>query len=196
MFIATMFSYGKDHECVGVDGIKSCMGVFLNYNDAMLYAIHAPHNGENVLTQGRTQFVNYVRQQIVNYDPTRAQIVVVLNGGNRAKAGDEITEYCRLLQVNQATLYRVRKHIPILLMNDPASVAVIYQVYTDQFRTWRKVKYQRARESIWTTNGSARDGFYNTPMYTKQYYAPTAAGHGWYEADDDNSDIEVKQFNF
>ena len=31
VLIATMYSYGMDDDCVGVDGIRGCMGVFVGY---------------------------------------------------------------------------------------------------------------------------------------------------------------------
>ena len=47
MFVATMYSYGRDPQCAGVDGIVTCMGVFLSYG-SMVYAIHLPDNNDEV----------------------------------------------------------------------------------------------------------------------------------------------------
>ncbi|MCB9553092.1 MAG: hypothetical protein H6705_14690 [Myxococcales bacterium] len=70
MFIATMFSYGSDTDAVGVDGIQTCIGLFLD-TGARFYAIHIPFQPQHYVT-ARNAFVAYVNLTEPNFDRAAA----------------------------------------------------------------------------------------------------------------------------
>jgi hypothetical protein len=122
MFVATMFSYGRDSECVGVDGIRGCMAVFLAY-EKMLYAIHVPDNTEERNKMGRDAFVSYVKQQVLKFCGSDAQRSAVVNNNNRPTCEKEMFEYCQDLFIGRVTMVRLRdNHGPDRSQPDAAAV--------------------------------------------------------------------------
>jgi hypothetical protein len=189
MFIATMFSYGKDAECVGVDGIVGCMGVFLVYNK-MLYAIHVPDN-PNKLDMGRDAFVKYVRQEEAKFSGSDATLYGVLNGDNRPDAAKELQAYCRDLFVGRVSIVRVRKNLKVGLTEQAASVLCEFVSASAACN----LKYQRNADVKWIKDvGTLRAGFYHNASMSDRLSASAALANGWSLVDGGNSTIEVKDF--
>lgn len=189
MFIATMFSYGKDAECVGVDGIVGCMGVFLAYNNT-LYGIHVPDN-PNKLDMGRDAFVKFVNQEAPRFAGTEARLYGVLNGDNRPDAPKELAAYCRDLFVGRATIVRVRKNLKDGATELAASVICEFLPKSSECM----LKYQRNADVKWTKDvGTLRAGFYHNASMSDRLSTSGALANGWTLVDGSNATIEVKDF--
>jgi len=157
MFIATMFSYGMDDDCVGVDGIRGCMGVFLAYRPA-LYAIHLPEGKDERNHQGRKAFVTFIRQRIPSFQGNNARLYGVLNGDNRPGAWNELQDFCTDLGIGSFTLVRLRKNLGVEgSQQDAAAVLCEYIPHSSDC----KLKYQKANDVKWTKGvGTPRYSFY------------------------------------
>jgi hypothetical protein len=188
MFIATMYSYGSDPECVGVDGIVGCMGVFLAYN-GMLYAIHIPDTPAR-FTSGRTKFVAYVNQQAPAFDGKQAHLYGVLNGVNRSGAYLELLEYAAALSVKRITTIRLNENLGTKgAMQDSAAVLCEFIPHTGNCR----LKYQKAASVKWTRDTeTVRAGYYDVGSYDLVLGTSAALSNGWILVDAQNSTIVEK----
>ena len=102
MFIATMFSYGRDSDGVGVDGIVSCMGIFVaDKTQKELYAIHSPDSLAPVKDDGRIAFTDYILHQLPGISDANAHLYCVVNADNRQSADAEAAAYSRDLGAHQ-----------------------------------------------------------------------------------------------
>jgi hypothetical protein len=197
MFIATMFSYGKDPHSVGVDGIRSCMGVFLAYQQ-MLYAIHVPQGVQARLDEGRTKFASYVKEQIPALVGKNAQLFSVVNGKERATQSEEMQTYCKELGVGRVTLVQLDKELGVQpLYHDAAAVLCEFIHGTDQCR----LKYQRADDVKFEENAlgtPSRAGYYFNNSFDKVLSTPTpmntSPSKGWNVVSASNSTIVVNDF--
>jgi hypothetical protein len=186
MFIATMFSYGMDNDCVGVDGIRGCMGVFLAYQPA-LYAIHLPDGTKERNDMGRQAFVTFIKQKIPGFQPNNARLYGVVNGDNRPSALSELKAICQDLGIGKFTFVKLRKNLGVEgCQQDAAAVLCEYVPGS----TDCKLKYQRADGVPWVTGaGTVRDSFYFNNSFDTIYSANAAVSHGWNVVDDANSSI-------
>jgi hypothetical protein len=189
MFIATMYSYGMDNDCVGVDGIRGCMGVFLAYRPA-LYAIHLPDNPQrNDL--GRQTFVTFIKQKIPGFQGNTARLYGVVNGANRPSALSELKQLCQDLGIGSFTFVRLRKNLGAEgAQQDSAAVLCEFIPQSSEC----KVKYQRADDVKWTKGvGTVRDGFYFNNSFSDIYSADIGKllVTGWNVVDENNSSIMV-----
>ncbi len=190
MFIATMYSYGMDDDCVGVDGIRGCMGVFLAYRPA-LYAIHLPDNTSQRNDQGRTAFVNFIQQQVHGFQGNDARLYGVVNGANRPSALSELKHFCEDLGIPRFTFARLRKNLGVEGAQQDA--AAVLCEYIPQQKDCR-LKYKRADDANWITGvGTVRTGFYFNNSFDTIYSVNirTLNQTGWNVVDDNNSSIMV-----
>jgi hypothetical protein len=188
VFIATMYSYGSDAACVGVDGIVGCMGVFLAYNK-VLYAIHVPDAGH--FQSGRTKFVAYLNQQANAFDGRNAHLYGVLNGTNRGGAYSELLEYAQDLSIKRITTVRLNEHLGKKgSMQDSAAVLCEFIPGSQECM----LKYQKADEVKWTLGaGTPRAGYYHNSSFDKVLSTNAAVASGWNVVDTDNSTIVEKR---
>jgi hypothetical protein len=151
MFIAEMWGYGRDDNCVGVDGIDACMGVFVLYG-GKLFAIHSPASSETVETLGRDEFVAYFKKKNPGYEKG-AQVYAVVNRlarGDRAK--EEVRGYHEKLKAETTQFIRVT--------NAKGNIAVVCEL--DPHTDGVKLKYKEYTEVKWMAeNGAKREGNYN-----------------------------------
>jgi hypothetical protein len=185
MFIATMFSYGQDNSSVGVDGIRSCMGVFLHHAGT-LYAIHVPDNPMR-LAAGRAAFVTHVQAQTGQLTVPGARIYAVVNGNERMSAREEIAEYCRDLGIATATVVRLRAMNGTIGTHQD-SVAVICERRSGTADCI--LKYQLADSVAWQQGvGTVRSGFYFNNSFTDVLSNSGAVSQGWNVVDESNAVI-------
>jgi hypothetical protein len=186
VFIATMYSFGKDTESVGVDGIVGCMGVFLAFGKN-LYAIHVPDTAER-FDMGRNAFVTYVKQQAPKFKGGDAKLFCILNGDNRPDAAREMVKYCMDLFVGHYTTVRLRKHLGGQ-GSSQGSAAVLCELQgTGECR----LKYLKADQVNWTKGqGTVRAGYYHNSSMSDVLWTSGAAMNGWRLVDIDNSNITV-----
>jgi len=189
MFIATMYSYGMDDDCVGVDGIRGCMGVFLAYRPA-LYAIHLPDNAQrNDL--GRQEFVNFIQQQIPGFQGNNARLYGVVNGANRPSALSELKHFGQDLGIGTFTFVRLRKNLGVEGAQQDAA-AVLCEYIPGSIDCM--LKYQRADDVTWRKGvGKVRDGFYHNGSFIDIYSTSSPrVSNGWnVVVDKNNSSIMV-----
>src|SRR5262245_58378261 len=110
MFIATMYSFGKDNACVGVDGIVTCMGVFVSYGPT-LYAIHSPFVATAVNGMGGEAFVAFVKKDSPPYHGSNARLYAVVNNDARGGAEEEVRAYRKGLKAAKTTFVRLRANV-------------------------------------------------------------------------------------
>ncbi len=125
MYIADMFCFGKDQNAVGVNGIRGCMGVFVDHG-GMLYGMHMPDSVAEKADRGRKAFAAYVMQEAGVFAPDQARMILVCNSGQRMSATDEGYALCVELGVRQFTLFRPEKFIPIN-GSEPSAIWVVCQ---------------------------------------------------------------------
>jgi hypothetical protein len=166
MFIAEMWEFGKDSNCVGVDGIITCMGVFVLY-DNKLFAIHQPHSSVGINKQGRDAFVAYFMRKNPGYDGG-AKICAVVNGTPRTGAEDEVREFQRLLDAETTIFIRitgVEDSIAIVCERDPLADGI-------------NLKYKKHSEAGWISgSGKKRAGYYKNDIGDHKY--AVASTDGW-----------------
>jgi hypothetical protein len=181
MYIATMYSYGKDPACVGVDGIVTCMGVFLAYN-YNLYAIHVPFNQTGVNDAGRKAFATYVGIENPHYKGKNAKLYVVTNGDSRGSARAEAQQYKETFKAGQATFITLRSKV-----GPDAAAAVLCEFYKG---TGVIVKYQPHATAGWEIgDGVRRAGHYHNASFDSVY--SKAGAEGWELANCHNSDLAI-----
>jgi len=168
VFIATMYSFGKDAQCVGVDGIVSCMGVFLAHSGT-LYAIHVPNQVSATNDLGREAFIAYVRREEPNFQGGGAKLYAVTNNESRGTAADE-------------------------LLGDkksPDAAAVVCEFHAGGPGT--VLKYQKASTANWQKGaGVRRAGHYQNNSFTDILSVPnTDAANGWQLLNATNSDLKL-----
>ena len=110
MFIAEMWAIGEDPQCVGVDGIQTCMGVFVAYNQT-LYAIHSPGMTDATNRLGRLAFVYYIKKQNPQFKGKHAKLYAVVNGNHRNQAEEEVREYQSDLKAGASTFIRLHHNV-------------------------------------------------------------------------------------
>lgn len=182
MFIATMYSYGKDPLSVGVDGIVGCMAVFLKYGD-MLYAIHLPDNSPATNKLGRDAFAKYVKQEEPQFAPGNAHIYFVLNNNNRLDMIKEVKGLCVALKIQSAEIVRLRDNLgPV---NAPGAAAVLCERIGDVC----VMKYRDANEVNWQTGGVVRAGYYHNASMDGSYKINSAVSQGWHVVTAANSTL-------
>jgi hypothetical protein len=190
MFVATMFSYGSDDECVGVDGIRGCMAVFLAYGK-MVYAIHVPDNTEERNKMGKDAFVTYIRQQIPKFSGSDAQLFGVVNNNNRPSFEKEMFEYCKDLFVGRVTLVRLRDNLGAD-RSQPDAAAVLCERKDGGLCV---LKYQKADDVKWGVGvGTARAGYYFNASFTDVKSASAAVSQGWNVVGPQNSTLLTKDY--
>jgi hypothetical protein len=175
MFIAQMWAIGKDPQCVGVDGIVTCMGVFLAYNH-VLYAIHSPFVGTAANDLGREAFAYYIEKDIPNYRGKHARLYAVVNGIPRGVAEDEVRTYRRRLKAGSTTFMRLTAGLgPVA---NPASAAVICEFAG--LGNGIVVKYQAHATANWQAGlGRARATHYHMANPDDRFGVASTAGPGW-----------------
>lgn len=180
MYIATMYSYGRDANAVGVDGIVTCMGVFLSYNN-WLYAIHVPDNSATTLALGRTAFVNFVQQCEPHFNGANAKLYAVLNTKYRQNADDEIRDYMAALHIAKADVIRVHKDLGA---SEAACIICEFVPGTTDCR----FKYKANKDVAWTHNAATvRTGFYLNNSQDQVLSTTPALAQGWNLVDRSNS---------
>lgn len=185
MFIATMYSYGDDTECVGVDGIRGCLGIFLA-TTTRLYAIHVPDTPAHFDT-GRNAFVAHVQAREPGLDPTTARLFAVMNGTNRPGAYGELLQYSQALGVHKRMTVRVEEFLGPKGSNQDAAAIVCERIPGS---TECRLKYKRAADIHWQNGvGTVRAGHYHMDSFDAVLSTNPALGQGWHMVDDTNSTI-------
>ena len=190
MFIATMYSYGSDANCVGLDCIRGCMGVFLSYRN-MLYAIHVPENLAVRNDMGRHAFLTYVKQQIPNFSGSDASLYCVVNNTNRNEVEREMFEYCQDFFIGRVTLIRLQKHLGPS-PSQPDGAAVLCERKDNNVCTFKYMKYDDVKWGVGV--GAPRAGYYFNASFTDVKSTGGAVSQGWNVVDSDNSTTWVKEF--
>jgi hypothetical protein len=158
MFIAEMWEYGMDPDCVGVDGIDACMGVFVLY-DKKLFAIHVPYHLKTH-KEARDKFVGFFNNKNPGYQ-SGAKIYAVVNGDSRGGAEDEVSEFGKALKAETTKFMRVVGH-------SGHSIAIVCE--RDPFTDDVKLKYTPHAEAGWERGkGTKREGYYNNDIGDHQY---------------------------
>lgn len=180
MFIATMFSYGSDVDAVGVDGIQTCIGLFLD-TGARMYAIHIPYQPQHYAT-ARNAFVGYVNATEPLFDRATARLYAVVNGNYRTEVYREILDYAQALGgVRKFKIVRVSG-----LSTDSAAI-ILERI---PLSTERRIKYLRAGNVQWQHGvGTVRSGFYHNGSMQDVLSVNTNLSHGWRIVDSSNSNI-------
>lgn len=180
MFIATMFSYGSDTDAVGVDGIQTCIGLFLD-TGARFYAIHIPFQPQHYVT-ARNAFVGYVNLTEPHFDRAAARLYAVINGTYRNEVYREVLDYGLALGgVRRFKIVRVSG-----LMTDSAAI-ILERI---PFNNERRLKYLRAGSVRWQHGvGTVRSGFYHNGSMQDVLSVDTNLSHGWRVVDDSNASI-------
>ena len=188
MFIATMYSFGKDAQCVGVDGIVSCMGVFLAHSGT-LYAIHVPNQVSATNDLGREAFIAYVRREEPNFQGGGAKLYAVTNNESRGTAADELRAYAKSLKVDYACICTMRDHLGD--KKSPDAAAVVCEFHAGGPGT--VLKYQKASTANWQKGaGVRRAGHYQNNSFTDILSVPnTDAANGWQLLNATNSDLKM-----
>ncbi|MCB9544099.1 MAG: hypothetical protein H6703_16850 [Myxococcales bacterium] len=188
MFIATMYSYGDDLQAVGVDGIRGCLGIFLD-TGARLYAIHIPDTPAN-FAAGRLAFAAHVNGVEPHFNRGTARLYAVMNGPNRPGVYREVLDYAQALGgVRRFMTVRVNEHLgPKGFNQDSVSIVLERIPHT----TTARLKYQRNADVPWQHGiGTARAGFYYNGGYNDVLSASLAPVHGWHMVDPTNSTIAL-----
>jgi hypothetical protein len=167
MFIAEMYEYGADNDCVGVDGIDSCMGVFVLY-DNRLFAIHQPNNDEAKNKLGRDKFIAYFNTDNPSY-ASGAKIYAVLNGNSRGKDAEaELREYQRSLRADEAKLVRISGYA-----GNSLAIVCERNGSTGNF----DLKCKKASEAGWMSRlGKERSDYYQKDIGGHAYGVSSTAG--------------------
>jgi hypothetical protein len=161
MYIAEMYSYGRDENSVGVDGIKDCMGVFALYN-SNFFAIHIPSAGS--LALGWDTFKKYFETQNPGY-AGGAKLYVVVNGTGRPNAEEEVQQYAPSLNA-KTTFYR--------LVADPGEAAAV--VCKHNRKGGVELLYKKNADVVWHDDGKARNGYYHLDAGDHRYSVTDFAG--------------------
>jgi hypothetical protein len=161
MFIAEMYSYGKDKNCVGVDGIVDCIVLY----DDRLFAIHIPCTTKSVKT-GWEAFANYFAAKNPTYTKG-ARLYAVVNGGSRPDAEAEVRQYAALLNAKM-TFIR-------LTADTKAAAAVLCQ--RSPHTGGVDLMYRKTADAGWVAGtGKARAGFYSTDIGDHRYGVSSTDG--------------------
>jgi hypothetical protein len=175
VFIAQMYAIGKDPQSVGVDGIITCMGVFLAYNQN-LYAVHVPFNGAATNDLGREAFAAYVEKENPNYRGKDARLYAVVNGLPRGGAEDEVRSYLRRLKAGSTTFMRLTAGLGPT--DNPVSAAVVCEFAA--IGNGVLLKYQRHATANWQKGlGRARAAHYSIANPDDRFGVASTAGPGW-----------------
>jgi hypothetical protein len=184
-----MYSYGWDPECVGVDGIVTCMGVFLRY-EKDLYALHAPFNGAKANERGKDDFVAYVKRETKGGafigGLKNAELIAVVNGNPRGDVTDEIKGYCKGLGTSSALVYQLSKNLGQSLNSQEAATIIWQQVSKRNC----SLKYRKHSDTTWQKNvGRVRQGWYGDNSSFTDNLTTDPDGPGWHVVDSTNSNI-------
>jgi hypothetical protein len=169
MYIAETFDYGHDANCVGVDGIVDCMGVFVLHNN-VLYAIHQPNNfDKKTIKLGRDTFATHLEANHAYKGGGKVYVVVNCTSRGDEETKYEVQQYHKLLSAQTTKLYRITAHPGV-------SIAVVCErnlVGGDV-----TLKYTTHALAGWVVGGSARDGYYQNPSIGNSGYTTPTTG-GW-----------------
>ncbi len=188
MFIATMYSFGKDPLCVGVDGIVTCMGVFLAYNGT-LYAIHVPFQSSATNDFGREAFVAYVRREEPNFQGGNAKLYGVTNNDVRGGASEEVRQFAKNLKVDYAMFCTLRENLGDKKSPDSAAVVCEYLPGGQG----PVMKYQKHSTANWQAGpGVRRAGHYQNGSMADILSVPnTDVASGWHLINATNCDLKM-----
>jgi len=184
MFIASMYSFGRHDYRVGVDGIVTCMAVFLSYG-GRLYAIHVPADNNRDL--GWMTFVDYVRQQEPNFNGANARLWCVTNNNQRPNADVELTRYARELGVRHPVHVRLINNLGAQGM--PNAAAILCHFLPDG--RGPVLSYRQHAEGMWQAGlGTRRAGHYHNAALPANLGIPVAGlANGWHLVNATNSDL-------
>lgn len=188
MFIATMYSYGRDPACVGVDGIVTCMGVFLSYQ-GMLYAVHIPDNGPEANAMGREAFVTFVQREEPGFRGKEAKLFGVTNNKARGTADVELAKIGKNLKVDYVVLTRLEEGLGD--KNGPEAAAVVCEYFGGG--KGPVLKYRQAATAGWTAGaGVGRMGHYRNASFDSIFTtANTDVSDGWILINAGNSHLKL-----
>lgn len=179
-----MYSYGSDPVCVGVDGIKTCMGIFLD-TGAQLHAIHIPATASE--HEGIDAFVRYVQATEPGFDRGTARLYGVMNTDQRDNGVELLRSCAQRLGVARWQAVKVEEYLrhgagrsaaAIICRRVGGEIQLEYKL-ADSF-DWR-------RDEPTTTR---RAGFYRTDYYDQVYSTDVGPGTGWISINAANSTIE------
>jgi hypothetical protein len=160
MYIAEMYAYGTDNDCVGVNGIDSCMGVFI-LHDSRLHAIHVP-NTQNCRKRGLDEFVKYFVEKNPGYK-SGAKLYAVVNGTARENAEDEVREYQSRLNPEKTSFAR-------FTLKEKGGVAFICQRVLGANKAVLKYKTTEGGEWWLKGAGGGRGGFFDNDLGDNKLY--------------------------
>jgi hypothetical protein len=150
MYIAEMFMYGQDQFYVGVNGIRSCMGVFAVHNKR-LFAIHVPSTTESSKT-GRQAFAKYFYDKNPGYDGGAKLYAFTKLNERGEHVEEEVREWEHSLDAGETTL--------VMITADPSFAA---GVMCERLPSGNDVNlwYKKNDDVVWGTGtGTMRDGKY------------------------------------
>ena len=187
VFIATMYSFGKDPVCVGVDGIVTCMGVFLAHG-GMLYAIHVPFQASATNDLGREAFIAYVHREDPNFQGANAKLYGVTNNNARGTAVDEVRQYAKSLKVDYTVFCQLRENLGD--KKSPDAAAVVCELLGGHGPV---LKYQKHSTANWQAGpGVRRAGHYHNGSMADILAVPnTDVASGWQLVNAGNSDLKL-----
>jgi hypothetical protein len=158
MYIAEMYAYGTDNDCVGVNGIVTCMAIFVLRN-YWLQAIHVPNDSQK--EAGRDALLSYFTQKNMG-NTDGAMLYAVVNGTSRAGAEDEVRGYQSRLNPTKTTFVRFMPKVQ-------GGVAFICQRVLGVNKAVLKYKTTEHGE-WWVKNlGNARGGYYRMDNGDNKY---------------------------
>ncbi len=188
MYFANMYCYGHDNNVVGITGIRGCMGV-VYVGAASMYAVHIPHNSDDLNKLGGETFVGWVKNQETNLGKRSGYLFAFVNGKNRSDAKDEVSAIKKGLKSPPTTLYRILKHLGSNSGGFGAdSVAIMVdRVHTSPLAPSGCLLYYKRNDDVtWIGGGSHESGQYKLDSRYQGDAVPSDVRGGWRRFNNDN----------
>jgi hypothetical protein len=174
-----MRCFGRDTDCVGVNGIETCMGIFLA-TDEHIYAFHITSGTENADKQGIHQFVEYILGNEPHFNPDAARLYGVMNADKRPNGVDLLNLCAERLGVSQCKPVKLTD-LPKTMSGRAAAAVLCRRVGAEI-----QLMYKQNDSVTWTAGGgTARGGYHgyaledDTRLSTDIDETWRTVGNGW-----------------
>ena len=205
MYFAAMYAYGSDPYCVGITGIRGCMGVVIDYN-RMLYAVHVPDLRPQLAPPS---FCNWVigQQPNFNFNGKTAKMYAVLNKDNRKEAHQELKDFSRRLGIKSFKLIRCMQ-VPSVPneSKEPESIAIAFRyapkvaftssggfkASTMENADDLEISFKANKDIVWDAAACApRGGTYLTYLNDPDKAPKSVTGAGWIKVNKQTCNIKT-----
>jgi hypothetical protein len=187
--MAQMYCYGWDYNCVGITGIRGCIGC-VYVGQSAIYAIHIPPQTLEKQQAGAAEFANYVLHGPDKKTGTEGQLHVFVNGKNRNEAEEEARALRSKLNQPVTKVYRIMKHLGPKSGTDSADAV---SILVKRVASSLNMTYKHVPDDNWDAGGKEKIGCYDKRFEGSfgDAVVPNDAelANGWHQVDASNCSI-------